>query len=145
MLRGSLIFVPLLDITMFETLLRPHEVHQQSPQSLTQAVEKLKKLEQKREDKRQHQIARSSKRKRDDLLETDADNLEAKRLRTQESAEEDVGIRDIPDAVVDPGQSTNQLSPIKISVSKVSPDVRGHTSYLTFARLVPTAPSKIRE
>ncbi|KAG2147008.1 tRNA methyltransferase complex subunit Cpd1 [Suillus cothurnatus] len=123
------------DITMFETLLRPHEVHQQSPQSLTQAVEKLKKLEQKREDKRQHQIARSSKRKRDDLLETDADNLEAKRLRTQESAEEDVGIRDIPDAVVDPGQSTNQLSPIKISVSKVSPDVRGHTSYLTFARL----------
>ncbi|KAG1858938.1 tRNA methyltransferase complex subunit Cpd1 [Suillus subluteus] len=120
------------DITMFETLLRPHEVHQLSPQSLTQA----------REDKRQHQIERSSKRKRDDLLETDTDNLGAKKLRTQESVEEEVGIRDIPDAVVDPGQSANQPSPIKISVSKVSPDVRGHTSYLTFARLVPTAPSK---
>ncbi|KAG2360669.1 tRNA methyltransferase complex subunit Cpd1 [Suillus spraguei] len=129
------------DITMFETLLRPHEVHQISPQPLTQAVEKLKKLEQKREDKRQHQIARSSKRKRDDLPETDTDHVGSKRLRTQESAEEDVGIRDIPDAVVDPSQSANQPSPIKISVSKVSPDVRGHTSYLTFARLVPITPS----
>jgi tRNA (adenine57-N1/adenine58-N1)-methyltransferase len=143
MLRGSLIRALLLDITMFETLLRPHEVHQLSLQPLTQAVEKLKKLEQKREDKRQHQIARTSKRKRDDLPETDTDNVGGKRLRTQESTEEDVGIRDVPNAVVDPGQSANQPSPIKISVSKVAPDVRGHTSYLTFARLVPTAPSTI--
>lgn len=142
MLRESLTCVPLLEIAMFETLLRPHEVHQLSLQPLTLAVEKLKKLEQKRENKRQHQIARSSKRKRDDLQETDADNVGGKRLRTQESGDEDVSIRDIPDAVVDPGQSANQPSPIKLSVSKVSPDVRGHTSYLTFARLVPTAPSK---
>ena len=27
--------------------------------------------------------------------------------------------------------------PAKLNLSKISPDVRGHTSYLTFARLVP--------
>ena len=33
-------------------------------------------------------------------------------------------------------------APAKFNWSKVSPDVRGHTSYLTFARLVPMPPSE---
>lgn len=38
------------------------------------------------------------------------------------------------------GPSQAQV-PAKLNCSKVSPDVRGHTSYLTFARLVPLPPS----
>ncbi|OAX41656.1 tRNA methyltransferase complex subunit Cpd1 [Rhizopogon vinicolor AM-OR11-026] len=129
------------DITMFESLLRPHEVHQIAPQPLAYAIEKLKKSEQKREEKRQNQIARSSKRKRDDLPETDAENAGGKRFKTQESAGDDVRAFDIPDPVVD--QPANQ--PVKMSVSKACPEVRGHTSYLTFARLVPAAPATNRQ
>ncbi|OJA20195.1 hypothetical protein AZE42_04619 [Rhizopogon vesiculosus] len=113
----------------------------EAPQPLAYAIEKLKKSEQKREEKRQNQIARSSKRKRDDLPETDAENAGGKRFKTQESAGDDVRAFDIPDPVVD--QPANQ--PIKMSVSKACPEVRGHTSYLTFARLVPTAPATNRQ
>lgn len=35
------------------------------------------------------------------------------------------------------GPSQAEPVPVKLNHSKVSPDVRGHTSYLTFARLVP--------
>lgn len=125
-----------LDITMFESLLRPHEVHQTAPQPLIFAIEKLKKSEQKREEKRQNQIARSNKRKLEDLPEADIENVGGKRFKTQESAEVgDIGV------VVDPVRPAAHPSSIKLSVSKACPEVRGHTSYLTFARLVPTAPS----
>lgn len=132
-----------LDITMFESLLRPHEVHQTAPQPLTFAIEKLKKSEQKREEKRQNQIARSNKRKLEDLPEADIENVGGKRFKTQESAEVgDVDVsKNIPDDAVDPARPADPSSSIKLSVSKACPEVRGHTSYLTFARLVPAAPS----
>jgi tRNA (adenine57-N1/adenine58-N1)-methyltransferase len=42
------------------------------------------------------------------------------------------------DATTSAVAGSSQLElPVKLNCSKVSPDVRGHTSYLTFARLVP--------
>ncbi|KAF9240194.1 tRNA methyltransferase complex subunit Cpd1 [Melanogaster broomeanus] len=35
------------------------------------------------------------------------------------------------------GSSQVEVTPAKVNLSKISPEVRGHTSYLTFARLVP--------
>ena len=42
-----------------------------------------------------------------------------------------------PDVVADIPISTATIPPAKINVSKVLPEVRGHTSYLTFACLIP--------
>jgi len=141
--------LPPLDITMFESLLRPHEVHQTAPQPLACAIEKLKKSEEKREAKRQNQIARSNKRKLEDLPDADSENARGKRSKIHESTEEgDVNVCDVPDAVVDPARTSrpvDQSSPVKTTVSKACPEVRGHTSYLTFARLVPTATSSATE
>jgi tRNA (adenine57-N1/adenine58-N1)-methyltransferase len=109
---------------------------------LASAIDKLKKSEQKREAKRQNQIARSNKRKLEDLPETDIDNVGGKRFKMQESVEEgDVGVCDVLDAAVDSAQAADPTSSSKMFVSKACPEVRGHTSYLTFARLVPAATS----
>ncbi|KIJ17555.1 hypothetical protein PAXINDRAFT_167560 [Paxillus involutus ATCC 200175] len=134
------------DITMYENLLRPHEVqHLPAPLPLSHIVDKLKKMEQNREEKRLRQIANASKRKREDDLE----GLEAdKRARTEESsALEDNNDQDgskfqaTPLASANVGLATGSsqvdATPAKVNLAKASPEVRGHTSYLTFARLVP--------
>ena len=41
------------------------------------------------------------------------------------------------DVVADTPISTGTLPPVKINISKALPEVRGHTSYLTFACLIP--------
>ncbi|KAG8214341.1 tRNA methyltransferase complex subunit Cpd1 [Butyriboletus roseoflavus] len=170
------------DITMYETLLRPHEVQQlPPPRPLSQVVDKLKRMECYREEKRQRQITGAGKRKREDGevtaimkgLERDMGTGEGegtgmeggadKRARVEmastapalvgneEREREEEGSRGetLPapppedgtaaaDAGV-AGPSQVQVPP-KLNCSKVSPDVRGHTSYLTFARLVPFPP-----
>jgi len=131
---------------MYENLLRPHEVqHLPAPLPLSHIVDKLKKMEQNREEKRLRQIANASKRKREDDLE----GLEAdKRARTEESsALEDNNDQDgskfqaTPLASANVGLATGSsqvdATPAKVNLAKASPEVRGHTSYLTFARLVP--------
>jgi tRNA (adenine57-N1/adenine58-N1)-methyltransferase catalytic subunit len=150
---------------MYETLMRPHETSQISPlKSIREVGDHLKLLAQKREDKRQRQIANSrarnqtahakaeasaaalmTKRKRDDGDDDIPADDGLKRVKTDE---EDVGEVDdglfVPDeAPATQGDSFHSLppqtssNPGALNVSKVFPDVRGHTSYLTFACLVP--------
>ncbi|KAK0464198.1 tRNA methyltransferase complex subunit Cpd1 [Desarmillaria tabescens] len=123
------------DITMYETLLRPHDVSQiPALPSIDDAAEKLKRAELKREEKRLKQIAQGqrTKRKREgDSADPDA-LLEVKRTKTEDATEEiSVKTDEIPQDLTTP--NTNN----KFSVSKVMSEVRGHTSYLTFACLLP--------
>lgn len=148
---------------MYETLLRPVEVsHVPVPQPIGDISEKLKRAERKREDKRLEQIAagKQNKRKRDDTMpvkdhseeasEVDTAAGERKRLKLgEESAtvpeplqamdldpsEELVGLA--PSTTPIPSASPVHIPPSKINLSKVIPEVRGHTSYLTFASLIP--------
>ncbi|KAK0202069.1 tRNA methyltransferase complex subunit Cpd1 [Desarmillaria ectypa] len=120
------------DITMYETLLRPHDVSQiPALPSIHDAAEKLKRAELRREEKRLKQIAQGqrTKRKREDDS-ADPDELEVKRAKTDDVTEE-ISVRtdEIPQDLAAPNN--------KFSVSKVMSEVRGHTSYLTFACLLP--------
>ena len=162
------------DITMYETLLRPHEVSQ-GPRlvQIGTVAEKLKRLERNREDKRQRQIAASrahrhatEKRKREesdsqDVVDPDTDvhALEAKKMKTTVAQSEgDVPAPDVvmdideevevledrPPAVTSADDTPPQLSlpepaPGVQVLSKHSKEVRGHTSFLTFACLLPAA------
>lgn len=211
-----------IDISMYETLLRPHEVHSvPALQPISDVSNRLKRQEERREDKRLKQIADSQakkerfdnkKRKRslhepeeskeeggevevevevgstNDVQEpTDASEfgIEAKKLRTGDDglnrnsmispatthdglkaeAEQDSTVTrpfppstdnhlsmadkheekdELTESVVvqeppaDP-HTPLPLNPEKMVVSRVINDVRGHTSYLTFAVLLPTA------
>jgi len=146
---------------MYETLLRPQDVNQiPSLQHISEVSEKLKQAEQKREEKRLRQIAagrskggdvHGAKRKRDGDAEqelTEADDMSIKRVKTVDEdsgAPQDNDTRSLLpqeiDFLKDPvGSSQLTPSPVpaaKINVSKALSEVRGHTSYLTFACLLP--------
>lgn len=131
------------DITMYETLIRPHETSQVSLKSVRESGEHLKLMAEKREAKRQRQIAvsRAAKRKRDDK-DLGVDDA-SKRVKTEE---EEALIADIEGSVVVPGVNSEEgismgtpYRATNLNVSRAFPEVRGHTSYLTFACLVPEA------
>lgn len=183
------------EITMYETLLRPHEVYNYPPlQDITSIGEKLKTAEARREELRLKQIAsnRSSalaaaanstlystspsssgpttsrgtaaqKRKREEeevngaeeeavdkmVVVVDEQDLqpqeegvgevEPKRVRLDD--EEDVVLDDaVPTSIARPKPTSTNVS-VRMGVSKASPEVRGHTSYLTFACLIPFSPA----
>lgn len=151
---------------MYETLLRPHEVSQlPALQPINEVSEKLKKAEQVREEKRLRQIAsgkgkssdgHGAKRKRDgetehELLEGDI-TIAGKRVKThdpdpapEDEVEAHANIARDLDVSQDAPESShfpvpvvgNPTSATKINVSRAMPEVRGHTSYLTFACLLP--------
>ncbi|GJE88543.1 tRNA methyltransferase complex GCD14 subunit [Phanerochaete sordida] len=136
------------DITMFETLLRPQQVDVlPAPPSVAGAAAQLKRAEARREEKRLRQIAQAqrAKRKRDDGDgdggAEDGGAKGGKRARTEDA--EDSGAADTPLAGTPaPAADAAPSAPAeerKISVSKAFPEVRGHTSYLTFAVLLPPA------
>jgi tRNA (adenine57-N1/adenine58-N1)-methyltransferase len=148
---------------MYETLMRPYETHQiPAAKSVRDVGEDLKVVIQKREDKRQRQIASSRfrnqpKRKREGSVEELGDEG-SKKIKTDEEdeAEADIGV-----ALADPvnfvqPENRSSLSPRPtttsvhnrgtLNVSNVFPEVRGHTSYLTFACLVPqVSPTTVTE
>ncbi|KAI9443536.1 tRNA methyltransferase complex subunit Cpd1 [Lactarius indigo] len=168
------------DITMYETLLRPHEVTQAPPLPRIDAVsEKLKRLERIREDKRLRQIAASrahhaEKRKREDSLARvdPSSELESKRPKTaavDDGGDVDVDVDADMDTVEDPKEEdenedgngvepaptdeveevgpappipasthTSAPTPATQVLSRHSKEVRGHTSFLTFACLLPS-------
>ncbi|KAF9525482.1 tRNA methyltransferase complex subunit Cpd1 [Crepidotus variabilis] len=150
------------EITMYETLLRPIEVFQ-IPQLPDVSVisEKLKHSEAKREEKRIRQIAANKqgkgKRKRDETGEEgawDAGNEHAfnsKRAKTDKEDQDFIVSMDVmenssstvnavgPSPSNETGNATLVPPPSKINIAKALTEVRGHTSYLTFARLIPIA------
>lgn len=135
---------------------------------ICEVSKRLMKAEHKREEKRLRQIANSrsnqnAKRKRSDnadgelmegmeeagnkrikAVDEDETSLHAEMEQTQVTLElsGSVGVTeglDEPSSTGRINSSTNaQLSTTKINVSKAMPEVRGHTSYLTFACLVPS-------
>jgi len=146
------------EITMYETLLRPHEVNQMPVlQTIGDINKKLKEAEQKREAKRLKQIASSqhSKRKRegntdDELADDDNDGatVGTKRVKTDDEDASNLqnhsASQELPPETLEmPIPSSTKIDAVpvapslKICVSKVVPEVRGHTSYLTFACLLP--------
>ncbi len=169
--------VPLscLEITMYETLLRPHQVDA-APALVPISVvgEKLKQSEARREEKRLRQIAnaragaerRAAKRKAEDDAPA-GPGSDGKRARTDaehddgdgdEHVSPEVQAQDEREAEATGGleaAATEAQAPVgasttsapaqeaaeasKICLSKTFPDVRGHTSYLTFAVLLPAA------
>ncbi|KDQ62731.1 hypothetical protein JAAARDRAFT_30635 [Jaapia argillacea MUCL 33604] len=154
------------EITMYETLLRPQDISQVPPlQTISEASERLRECEKKREEKRIKQIAdarsRGGKRKRDGNEDEaggegtepgatqEEDGLESKRAKTEEDPSSGLSISDVVVATTNPEQGSSSSSSAnlhirspppsmtKISLSKTFPEVRGHTSYLTFACLLP--------
>jgi tRNA (adenine57-N1/adenine58-N1)-methyltransferase catalytic subunit len=139
---------------MYETLLRPHEVNTlPTLQSISAASERLKKAEQKREEKRLRQIASSrsktgDKRKREG--NEDEDMGDGSGVKKVKSDDDDTVTAEIPDGmetsaikteemVVAESFTTADSTNFKVNMSKAIPEVRGHTSYLTFACLLPVS------
>ncbi|KDQ20849.1 hypothetical protein BOTBODRAFT_26869 [Botryobasidium botryosum FD-172 SS1] len=159
-------------ITLYETLLRPHEVSAVSQIKIGDVAEKLKKNEAKREASRLEQIRRSGekaeekrKRKReangaDESGRVSRDEVVVKRTKAVEGEEMDVDV-DAPlaSAEVPVGDVSTMVEPSSTPVplqaeegegagadasqletlnsAKCVREVRGHTSYLTFACLLP--------
>ncbi|KAL0579880.1 tRNA (adenine-N(1)-)-methyltransferase catalytic subunit trm61 [Marasmius crinis-equi] len=162
------------EITMYETLLRPHEVSSAPPLvSISEIGEKIKQSEARREEKRLKQIAqghrgggggKQGKRKHDEEEEVDGE-AEAKRVKTDDESsgpavvvaepkqeDEDVEMAvpsEAPSASQGESSSKQSLRPQRkrnmagepgaVTLSRVMPQVRGHTSYLTFACLLPSS------
>lgn len=145
---------------MYETLVRPHDVtHAPVLQSVTEVADKLKKAEGVREIKRLRQIAdgqrshenpHGEKRKRseetsqqEELIAAEAgDSGSGKRLKTDDEMDDGTPSQDadVSRSVDRTTTHNSPAPPAKISVSKAIPEVRGHTSYLTFATLLPPMP-----
>ncbi|KAI9058216.1 tRNA methyltransferase complex GCD14 subunit [Trametes sanguinea] len=159
------------EITMYETLLRPHQVDAAPALEPIGAVSaRLKAAEARREEKRLRQIAnarlgserRSAQKRKADEQEAGGAGAEGKRAKTEAgpgAGEEGVSgaerpspedqARDEKEALAELAAETQGASavapsstdapPRKITLSKAFPEVRGHTSYLTFALLLPAA------
>ncbi|KAI0373880.1 tRNA methyltransferase complex GCD14 subunit [Pilatotrama ljubarskyi] len=157
------------NITMYETLLRPHQVDAASPLLPVSAIStKLKHSEARREEKRLRQIAnarlgmerRAAKRKAgegEDAEGAGGEEKEGKRVKTEsaqqgregggeerpspeeQAQDEAEALTEIRAASNTQGQDEQSATPEprKITLSKAFPEVRGHTSYLTFAVLLP--------
>jgi len=161
------------DITMYETLLRTHEVNQAPrPAHIGHVAERLKQVERNREDKRQRQIAASrarrhttEKRKREDddgagvVVDPDRDGRGFEATKKAKTVAQSDGDTPAPDVIIDVDEDDQQplevipavdgaMPPLPASasapapatqvLSKHSKEVRGHTSFLTFACLLPT-------
>ncbi|TFK52136.1 tRNA methyltransferase complex GCD14 subunit [Heliocybe sulcata] len=139
------------DITMYETLIRPQDVTAiPKPQSVASVGERLKQAEKKREEKRQRQIAdaNNKKRKRGDADSGPpaSEGGEGKRVRTESTGAQDrdsvivaEAAQESTDRAVQPGDADVDTAEETVVVSKTFPEVRGHTSYLTFACLLPAS------
>lgn len=159
------------DITMYETLLRRHEVsHAPRLVQIGTVAEKIKQQERNREDKRERQIAASrarhhilEKREREDdnaggVIDRDPDchEPEVKKAKTSAPREDDTPALDVAMEIDEevlgdqppaaPKVADNAMSslpsptpaPAIQVLSRHSKEVRGHTSFLTLACLLPT-------
>jgi tRNA (adenine57-N1/adenine58-N1)-methyltransferase catalytic subunit len=145
---------------MFETLLRPHEVHQVPKLvSIDSIVEQVKQHELKKEQRRLQQVEASErkrnslKRKRDQTEEgeggpdLDLGTGDPKRRRDVDAPHPSTAIDadimvtkhalDPSPLPLNPKEARLAVLATSTPMSKPMPEVRGHTSYLTFATLLP--------
>ncbi|KAG8691888.1 tRNA (adenine-N(1)-)-methyltransferase catalytic subunit trm61 [Ceratobasidium sp. 423] len=144
-------------VTMHETLTKPHDICSAPMQTVEDAASRLRDIETRKEQRRLKQIesaARDKKRKRIDGNEGGQDNDSSKRAKVEsqeQSVEESLPELDSPgplpknppSAQPKRGPHTSATSSAvpegeRYIVSKPFSEVRGHTSYLTFAMLVPS-------
>lgn len=154
------------DLTMYETLLRPHDVHHVPKLvSIDTIIEQVKLHEIKKEQRRLEQVAASDrkrnsrKRKRqedNDIAEEDGPDPDLgtgdqKRRRDVDASSLSTPLT-VAQVQVEPNTGPEPTSSLKTRkesrlaalatstpMSKPMPEVRGHTSYLTFATLLPLA------
>lgn len=139
------------DIEMYEVLTKPHEIVPVQPTlvSVSTIASKLKEQEVRREQRRQVQIELA--RKRNARLKAEAEGMVlepsdtapadgGKRSRTEASDRNDPAKRRKTDETRT-GQATTTPRGHALTetgwVTRVISDVRGHTSYLTFATMYP--------
>ncbi|KAG8834639.1 hypothetical protein FRC17_007941 [Serendipita sp. 399] len=155
----------LLDLTMYETLIRPHDVHQVPKLvSIDSIVEQVKLHELKREQRRLQQVAASDKkresrkRKREEAVADEEDGPDPdlgtgdqKRRREGDNTGDTATLAQQPTIMKGSGEYSN-FAPIvpterkegrlvtpatSVPMAKPIAESRGHTSYLTFASLLP--------
>ncbi|KAJ3916924.1 tRNA methyltransferase complex GCD14 subunit-domain-containing protein [Lentinula edodes] len=153
------------DITMYETLLRPYDIQQTSSlPTIGEISDKLKQSEIRREEKRLKQIAsghrgdagllsdepaggKRAKTEEEDIIDVESQVIEDSRNFLTKDVSMDGGLLLVKaEEVLDEGNRVKMekpplAQPMKINLSKVMPEVRGHTSYLTFACLLPPLPT----
>jgi tRNA (adenine57-N1/adenine58-N1)-methyltransferase len=138
-----------LDITMYESSIRPHDVYQlPRPITVSEIIARVKAKEISNEERRLRQIQASRqqnrKRKRQGTgEEPDEDEPLSKRRKddVEEAAQEgtddlEAGRAAEPSITPCP-KSRIENTDHKVPMSKPISEVRGHTSYLTFAVLLP--------
>ncbi|EEB94679.1 hypothetical protein MPER_06468, partial [Moniliophthora perniciosa FA553] len=148
------------EITTYETLLRPYELSPSSSlPTIFDAANKIKESERKREDKRIMQVKgdhrgisgkqeKERKRRGRRKLE-DGEESDSKRAKTKVEGMEETE----PVIVSEPSAAEYQARPTPRGkvveggkvLARVMPEVRGHTSYLTFAVLLPALPGEEQE
>ncbi|KEP54879.1 tRNA (adenine-N(1))-methyltransferase catalytic subunit TRM61 [Rhizoctonia solani 123E] len=145
-------------VTMHETLTKPHDICNAPMQTVEDAAIRLRDIETRKEQRRLRQIesaARDKKRKRIEGNEEVQENESPKRTKMESKTR--AGEESPPE--LDPSDSLSNNPPPpqpkrgphigakpsaapeeeRYVVSKPFGEVRGHTSYLTFAMLVPSA------
>ncbi|CEL52114.1 tRNA (adenine(58)-N(1))-methyltransferase catalytic subunit TRM61 OS=Cryptococcus neoformans var, neoformans serotype D (strain B-3501A) GN=TRM61 PE=3 SV=1 [Rhizoctonia solani AG-1 IB] len=147
-------------VTMYETLTKPHDICSAPMQTIEDAASRLRDIETRKEQRRLKQIeaaGRDKKRKRIDRSEGEQDDDHSKRAKVEsrtQPAEEllreqaELELSGPPSDSLPPTQvkrdsranttSSKALEGERYIVSKPFGEVRGHTSYLTFAMLVPS-------
>lgn len=140
-------------ITMYETLLRNMDITSYAPpKSLDETIHKLKDSAVKREERRVRQIEASRLAYEKKLLEKEIESgdLGEKRKRDEEAAEEleeaPAEKRSRPEELTEQPnppppavvEEAPKSPPQRISLAKPFIEQRGHTSYLTFAVLLPS-------
>ena len=140
---------------MYESLIRPHDVYQlPRPITVSEIIARVKAKELSNEERRLRQIQASRqqnrKRKRQGTDEQD-DEDEPPNKRRKDDAEEaaqegtdDLEAGRIAEPSINPRPETRieNMDP-KVPMSKPMSEVRGHTSYLTFAVLLPLEASTV--
>ncbi|KAK4051526.1 tRNA (adenine-N(1)-)-methyltransferase catalytic subunit trm61 [Microbotryomycetes sp. JL201] len=137
------------DVTMYETLLREYEPTALVCPDVATAVERIQEVEVKKERRRENQIAESQRRKAElkrkhDELDVATDDGEGRPLLAGPEAKRQTGpeLANAGDssAVLDSSNeraAANLVKPWRQHTFRANALARGHTSYLTFATLLP--------
>ncbi|KZV91735.1 tRNA methyltransferase complex GCD14 subunit [Exidia glandulosa HHB12029] len=132
------------DITLYEVLLNPLEVSPvPTPLPIAHAVARLQAAEGRKEERRQKQIAKAARDR--EVKEKDGDAVAAGVKRTHDEAgtpdsEEGIAPKRARSEQESAHASAPEVDQPEVPFMKPQHEVRGHTSYLTFACIRPSLP-----
>ncbi len=134
---------------MYESLIRPHDVYQlPRPITVSEVIARVKAKEISNEERRLRQIQASRqqtrKRKRQGTGEEPDEDGPPNKRRKDDAETAQQGTGDLEAGrTAEPPQTRVENTDPKTPMSKPMSDVRGHTSYLTFAVLLPLGTSNV--